>query len=57
MKSLARQLKMRAMAWLAHGRETEISVTLGLDVTAQSPQVIKVSSGIGFLDHVSRVVL
>ena len=40
-----------------HGRETEISVTLGLDVTAQSPQIIKVSSGIGFLDHVSRVVL
>lgn len=39
------------------GRETEISVTLGLDVTAQSPQVIKVSSGIGFLDHVSQVVL
>merc|ERR1712093_136022 len=31
--------------------ETDIVVTLGLDVTAESPQVIKVSSGIGFLDH------
>lgn len=35
-------------------RETDISVTLTLDVTAQSPQKISVKSGIGFLDHVRR---
>lgn len=33
--------------------ETEISVSIGLDVTAEAPQKIKVESGIGFLDHVS----
>lgn len=33
--------------------ETEISVSIGLDVTAEAPQKIKVDSGIGFLDHVS----
>ncbi|KAK9894847.1 IGPD-domain-containing protein [Cystobasidium minutum MCA 4210] len=31
--------------------ETEIQVSIGLDVTAESPQKIKVDTGIGFLDH------
>lgn len=34
--------------------ETEIQVSIGLDVTAEAPQKIKVESGIGFLDHVSE---
>lgn len=33
-------------------RETEITVSIALDVTTDAPQKIKVESGIGFLDHV-----
>lgn len=33
--------------------ETQITCTLGLDVAPGAKQVIEVSTGIGFLDHVS----